>query len=143
MQKKQKKTSASPRRNSATADLLDGLAELESYAARGLTIGQVARELGRQHPERVRVAFVAPKPGKYPPGKVRRLREAMGMSQATFAQVIGVSRILVQSWERGMRIPSPLAARLLDTISADPWRWLENLQSGSLSRRRGSTRRAG
>ena len=143
MQKKQKKTNASSRRNSATADLLDGLVELESYAARGLTIGEVAREVGRQHPERVRVAFVAPKPGMYPPDRVRRLRAAMGMSQATFAQVIGVSRILVQSWERGVRIPSPLAARLLDTISADPWRWLENLQSGSPSRRRGSTRRAG
>lgn len=143
MQKKPKKANVSPRRNSATADLLDALAELESYAARGLTIGQAVRELRQQHSERVRVAFVAPRPGMYPPDKVRRLREAMGMSQATFAQVIGVSRILVQSWERGVRIPSPLAARLLDTISDDPWRWLENLQSASAAKRRGSTRRAG
>jgi DNA-binding transcriptional regulator YiaG len=89
------------------------------------------------------VAFRAPEPGTYPPAKVRKLRDVMGMSQATFADVLGVSRILVQSWERGVRVPSPLAARLLDTISADPIGWLERLRSSGSSKRRHMARKAG
>jgi DNA-binding transcriptional regulator YiaG len=125
-----------PKRSQATADLLGSLAELEAYTARGLTIEGVKREIGHRHPERVRVAYRAPEPGKYPPAAVRRLRDAMGMSQATFAEVLGVSRILVQSWERGVRVPSPLAARLLDTISVDPVAWLASLQSAKRPNRR-------
>lgn len=117
-----------PKRNEATTDLLKSLAEMESYASRGLTIGDVKRQIRRHHPTRVRVAFHAPAPGRHPPAAVRKLRDSMGMSQATFAQVIGVSRILVQSWERGVREPSPLACRLLDTISADPSAWLAGLR---------------
>jgi DNA-binding transcriptional regulator YiaG len=49
------------------------------------------------------------------------------MSQAVFAGLLGVSRILVQSWERGVRDPSPLACRLLDTINRDPEGWLAEL----------------
>ena len=84
-----------------------------------MTIEDMKRDIHRRHPERVRVVFRTD-PGEYPPAAVRKLRDAMGMSQATFAQVIGVSRILVQSWERGVRDPSALACRLLDTISAEP-----------------------
>ena len=136
MKKPPKKTKQPPQRDTASVDLLDSLSELEGYASRGLTIEDVKWEVRQQHPERVRVAFRAPEPGEYPPAAVKRLREAMGMSQATFAQVIGVSRILVQSWERGVRVPSPLAARLLDTISADPSAWLKNLRSFRPSPRR-------
>jgi DNA-binding transcriptional regulator YiaG len=50
------------------------------------------------------------------------------MSQAGFAQLMGVSRILVQGWERGVRTPSPLASRLLDTINRDPAGWLTSLR---------------
>jgi len=41
------------------------------------------------------------------------------MSQAVFAEFLGVSAIPVQGWERGVRTPSPLACRLLDIISKD------------------------
>jgi DNA-binding transcriptional regulator YiaG len=37
--------------------------------------------------------------------------------------MVGVSRILVQSWERGVRKSSPLARRLLDIVSDDPKTW--------------------
>lgn len=136
-----KKRSDLPRRSRAAVDLLDSLAELEGYAARGLKIEDVKRDIRRRHPERVRAAFRAPEPGRYSPAAVRNLRDVMGMSQATFAQVLGVSRILVQSWERGVRVPSPLAARLLDTISADPSAWLARLQASSPSRRGATTAR--
>jgi DNA-binding transcriptional regulator YiaG len=139
MKSKLKKLSKPRKPNQATADLLESVAELESYAKRGMTIHDMQREIQHRHPERVRVVFRAPDPGKYPPAAVKKLRGAMGMSQATFAQVIGVSRILVQSWERGVREPSPLARRLLDTISANPSTWLARLQPSAAppSRRAG------
>ena len=127
------------KRNQATIDLLEGLAEMERHAQRGMTIDEIKRKIQHRHPESVRVVFRAPDPGEYPPAAVRKLRDALGMSQATFAQVIGVSRILVQSWERGVREPSPLACRLLDTISADPFAWLARLKSSG----RPTSRRAG
>jgi putative transcriptional regulator len=55
---------------------------------------------------------------------LRDLRNALGVSQAVFAHLLGVSLILVKSWERGTRQPSLMARRLLDTIKADPARWL-------------------
>lgn len=128
-----------PKRNQATVDLLESLAEMESYAKRGMTVSDMKRDIQLRHPERVRIIFRAPAPRKYPPVAVKKLRNAMAMSQATFAQVIGVSRILVQSWERGVRHPSSLACRLLDTISADPSTWLARLQSSAPP----ETRRAG
>ena len=133
------KTKKSTIRNQATADLLESLAEMQGYAKRGMTIDDIKQEIQHRHPERVRVVFRAPDPGEYPPAAVKTLRNAMAMSQATFAQVIGVSRILVQSWERGVREPSPLARRLLDTISADPATWLARLQPSDLP----NSRRAG
>ena len=75
-----------------------------------------------------------PEPGRHSPHSLVRLRKRLEMSQAAFADLLGVSRILVQSWERGVRKPSPLAARLLDTISHDPAGWLSSLRE---------TRRAG
>ncbi|HEY8667939.1 MAG TPA: helix-turn-helix domain-containing protein [Tepidisphaeraceae bacterium] len=81
-----------------------------------------------------RTVFQSPKPGKYSPAAVADLRKRLGVSQAGFAELIGVSRILVQGWERGVRRPSPLACRLLDTINHDPAAWLLGLRK---------TRRAG
>jgi DNA-binding transcriptional regulator YiaG len=65
-----------------------------------------------------------PAPGRYSPQAIRKLRHDLGMSQAVFAELLGVSRIWVQGWERGVRQPSALARRLLDTIRANPASWL-------------------
>jgi len=65
-----------------------------------------------------------PQPGKYSPSAVKKLRAEMGMSQAAFAELLGVSRVWIQAWERGVRHPSPLARRLMDTIRANPASWL-------------------
>jgi putative transcriptional regulator len=46
--------------------------------------------------------------------QIRALRDKLGVSQAVFAHLLGVSLVLVKSWERGIREPSPLARRLLD-----------------------------
>jgi DNA-binding transcriptional regulator YiaG len=70
------------------------LAELQGYVDRGMSIHDIKQDIQRRHPKRVRGVFTAPDPGKYSPSAVRKLRDRMGMSQATFAQVIGISRIL-------------------------------------------------
>jgi|SRR5580658_1559750 DNA-binding transcriptional regulator YiaG len=119
------------RRNQATRDLLASLAELQSAVREGLT----ARDLPRRYPSRTRVHI--PDPGRHTPEKIRMLRERLNVSQGDFAGLIGVSRILVQSWERGVREPSPLARRMLDMISDDPSAWLAGLgRQAARSRRR-------
>jgi putative transcriptional regulator len=69
-----------------------------------------------------------PEPSTYRARQVRELRDTLGVSQTVFAHLVGVSGILVKSWERGTREPSPLARRLLDTIKADPARWLATVR---------------
>jgi DNA-binding transcriptional regulator YiaG len=116
-----------------TRALLDSLAELEGAVRDGLTIEQ----LKDRFPNRVRI--VVPEPGKYLPAQVKALRQKFGVSQDEFASLVGVSRILVQGWERGVRKPSALACRLLDTIRHDPAGWLAGLNPSprvSAARRR-------
>jgi putative transcriptional regulator len=67
----------------------------------------------------VRTIRVA-EPGVYRPQMVRTVRKELGVSQAVFAQLLGVSQVLVRSWERGVREPAPIARRLLDIIREDP-----------------------
>jgi DNA-binding transcriptional regulator YiaG len=100
---------------------------LKGYVDRGWTIEDVARHYRRHHPDRIRTVSI-PVPGKYSPTAIKKLRASLGMSQPIFAQWLGVSAILVQSWERGVRTPSPLARRLLDTISTNPTAWLASFR---------------
>ena len=107
-------------------DIMAGVAELSAMLRDGATFEERFT---------VRVLQI-PRPGEYSPAAVVKLRKKMGMSQALFADLVGVSRVLVQSWERGVRDPSPMACRLLDTIRRDPAGWLAGLQSGAKHRRR-------
>lgn len=127
------------KRSRGTLALLESLAELQSAVRDGLT----ARDLPARFPARTRV--VVPSPGEYTPQKIKILRERMNVSQGDFAELVGVSRVLVQSWEQGVRQPSPLARRMLDTISNDPAAWLAGLhrQAKAAARPRSSHRRAG
>jgi len=47
-------------------------------------------------------------------------RLATGLSQSTFAQLIGVSKRTLQEWEQGRRTPSGAAATLLKIAVAHP-----------------------
>lgn len=101
-------------RRQAADDILHSLHELAK-----------AMEDGVPLEERFTVRTVSiPEPSEFPPLEVRKLRDELGMSQAVFAELLGVSRIWIQGWERGVRHPSPLARRLMDTIRADPASWL-------------------
>jgi DNA-binding transcriptional regulator YiaG len=61
-----------------------------------------------------------PHPSPYDAKAVRALRDQLGVSQALFAQIVGVSKKLVEHWESNVRKPSPMARRLMDAIARDP-----------------------
>lgn len=98
----------------AADDIMHSLRELARAMADGVALEQ-----------RFTVRTVSiPEPAKYSPAAVKKLRAELGMSQAVFAELLGVSRVWVQGWERGVRHPSALARRLMDTIRANPASWL-------------------
>lgn len=99
-------------------ELMAGMRELERMMDHGKTPEQMFT---------VKTVDV-PDPNVYRAAQVRELRETLGVSQAVFAHLLGVSLILVKSWERGAREPSFIARRLLDTIRANPSRWLATVR---------------
>jgi DNA-binding transcriptional regulator YiaG len=101
------------------SDIMHSLRELERAIKSGTPLEQQFT---------VRTVSI-PTPGGYSPRAIRRLRHELGLSQAVFAELLGVSRIWVQGWERGVRRPSMLARRLMDTISANPTGWLKTVWS--------------
>lgn len=105
------------RKRQATNDIMHSLRELAQTIEEGVPLEQ--RFTVR--------AITIPEPGNYSPTAVKKLRHDLGMSQALFAELLGVSRIWVQGWERGVRQPTPLARRLMDAIQANPGAWLETI----------------
>ena len=51
---------------------------------------------------------------------VSSIRERTGLSQARFAQLLGVSMRTLQEWEQGRRVPSGAARTLLLIASKNP-----------------------
>ncbi len=109
---------AKRKQSQGAADLMTGLREL----------AQCIRDGVRPEDRFTARTITFPPPSAFPPAAVKKLRGSLGVSQAAFADMLGVSRILAQSWERGVREPSHLARRLLDTIAADPVGWLSMVQ---------------
>ena len=64
------------------------------------------------------VAAVPPK--EYTANEIRGIRDRLNMSQGFFAEVIGVSKKTVESWEYGRGKPSGAAARILTIADKDP-----------------------
>lgn len=54
------------------------------------------------------------------PDSVRTLRERMGLSQAAFAALLGVSLRTLQDWEQGRRKPTGPAYALLRVATRHP-----------------------
>ena len=51
------------------------------------------------------------------PDKVREARREIGLSQAAFADLIGVSPRAVKYWERGQRNPSKVAVKRIKDLT--------------------------
>jgi putative transcriptional regulator len=84
------------------------------------SLGEVRDSL-RGHGSKLNLRTVEiPDPPAFGPDDVHNLRDRLGLSQGLFAKLLGVSRKLVEAWERGTRTPSPMACRLLDAISRSP-----------------------
>ena len=60
----------------------------------------------------------------YQPDDIRKIRNATGMSQRTFAGFLGVSNKTVEAWEAGTNHPSGSASRILTMMEMN-----ENLTS--------------
>ena len=74
-----------------------------------------------------------PDPCAYGARDVRALRDSLHVSQAIFARLLGVSKILVQKWEAGDNAPSPMARRLMDSIKANPPGWLSTVRDAVMA----------
>ncbi|MDB5289461.1 MAG: putative transcriptional regulator [Phycisphaerales bacterium] len=71
----------------------------------------------------VRTVELPEPPAEYDPSGIRKTRDLLGVSQAIFSHLLGVSPILVRSWESGARVPALWARRLLDEINRDVRHW--------------------
>jgi DNA-binding transcriptional regulator YiaG len=77
----------------------------------------------------LRTVCLVPDPAKYQAHDVQAAREMVGVSQAIFARMLGVSPALVRAWECGQRKPAPIARRLLDLVRANPSNWRAMVQA--------------
>jgi putative transcriptional regulator len=78
----------------------------------------------------VRTVGLDLKPKPFDAQAVRAIRASLGVSQAVFANLLGISVDLVGAWEQGNRVPSGPACRLLELIATDKNRWLKILEEG-------------
>ena len=59
-------------------------------------------------------------PREFTASEIRDIRDRLNMSQSFFAEVIGVSKKTVESWEYGRGKPSGAASRILSIAQEDP-----------------------
>ena len=57
---------------------------------------------------------------EYPEPQVKAIREKVGLSQARFALLMGVSKRTLENWEQGRRHPTGPAKALLRILEVDP-----------------------
>ena len=73
------------------------------------------------------------RPTTYTPEQVKATRNLLGVSQAVFAQFLGVSKKTVAAWEQG-RLPNEMACRFMDEIQHNPEYWRERLRTSVRSK---------
>ncbi len=109
---------------SATRRMLDAMSfdsEALLSAAGGLADDlESGRKLTRHH-------VSVRKPDIFQPGEIVAIRKSLGMSQAVFASVIGVTPASVMNWEYGRRTPSGPVCRLLRIAAKTPEVLLESV----------------
>jgi putative transcriptional regulator len=116
-----------PRRSNAAAQalgkaIIDDLTEFADALDDGVPLGSkyTVRHVGVPAP-----------PSGYSAKSVRATRDKIGVSQAVFAHLLGVSTGLLQAWEQDIRVPAVWARRLLDEVNHDPNRWRGMLKRAS------------
>jgi len=92
--------------NDVSKGIIQGMQEMLNH-----TQGKI--ELRSRH-------VVAEPPREYTAEEIRGIRDRLNMSQGFFAEVIGVSKKTVESWEYNRGKPSGAAARILTIADKDP-----------------------
>ena len=93
-----------------------------------LTEGLELLRSGKAIDKHLRVDVIEiPDPPRFAASEVRALRRRLGLTQGIFARLVGVSVELVEHWEQGVRVPRPIACRLMHEISHDPSGFLKRL----------------
>ena len=67
-------------------------------------------------------------PVPYSPSTVKQTRQLLRMSQAVFAQFLGIKVSTLRSWEQGRNSPPDMACRFMDEIQRNPDYWKERMQ---------------
>ena len=82
--------------------------------SKGLTEA-IDYEKGKSTGARKRIISVIPVT-QYKGNEVKQIRENLNISQASFAELMGVSVKTVEAWETGRNIPQGPAQRMLDLL---------------------------
>ena len=86
----------------------------------------------RGEPVTVRQVPLIPEPRPRDGRAIKRFRtETLGVSQAVFARLLGVSPKLVEAWESGRNTPAGPVRRLLEVIEGDPGAFLRRYARGA------------
>jgi DNA-binding transcriptional regulator YiaG len=86
----------------------------------------------RGDPVTIRHVAAIPRPRALSADEVKRIRtELLGVSQAVFAQLLGVSVKLVEAWEAGRNKPAGAVCRLFELIKRDPRGFLRRYVKGA------------
>jgi putative transcriptional regulator len=115
VKKRNKKPTAGARIISALREILDAQESGEPFRGMKVTVRDV---------EVIR-------PTAYDARAVLETRKKLGVSQSVFAQLVGVSVMLAQSWEQGKRSPDGAARRLLDEINRNPRHFASYIRKAS------------
>ncbi len=115
MKKKHKGTTAGRRIISALREILDAQESGDPFRGMKVTVRDVEVEA----------------PAAYNARAVQATRKKLGVSQPVFAQLVGVSVMLEQSWEQGKRFPDGSARRLLDEINRNPRHFVRYIRKAS------------
>jgi len=93
-------------------------------STRELTRGDFARALRRSQRDRIMR-------GELEPGDVAALRRFIGLSQAKFAEALGISVHTLRNWEQDRRTPEGPALALLRIAARHPSVVRENLRGAA------------
>lgn len=108
--------------------------QLIESAREAVQIERGEREAARITKYTAAEAEVEPPP-QYVSGRIKELREKMGLSQPVFAAALNVSTETVRAWEQGKREPDGATLRLLEVAEEHPDILLRNVQPRRRGRR--------
>jgi putative transcriptional regulator len=127
---KQKRNEKRTAKKSIGAEIIEGLTEFRDVLRSGEPIENSFTV------RTVELDLKPLKPKQHDARSVRMTRQSLNVSQALFAQLLGVSIDLVQAWEQGARTPKPIACHVLDDINRNKSYWIDRLQKAARPARR-------